>query len=156
VNFDTRGELRPLGVNFDTRGEPRPIGKLFFLCSFFNITKVAQKSGLLFSTEKPMYICVNFDKQWVGLHFGRFFHKLNWSPCSPQTFNPSVPATGLPDFSWHNIPKLGKYTKLPLNLPKGNKIDVPNGRKIGPMAVKCTHIFYCKILQNLPKLRILV
>jgi hypothetical protein len=23
----------------------------------------------------------NFYKKWVGLHFGRFFHKLIWSPC---------------------------------------------------------------------------
>jgi hypothetical protein len=24
---------------------------------------------------------VNFDKKWIGLHFGRYFHKLTWSPC---------------------------------------------------------------------------
>jgi hypothetical protein len=50
----------------------------------------------------------------------------------------------LPDFSWCNIPRLGKYTKWQHNIPKGLKID--------PMAVKYT-IFHCKTLQNLPKSR---
>jgi hypothetical protein len=36
--------------------------------------------------------------------------------------------TGLPDFSWSKIPKWGKYTKLPQN--------IPNGHKVFPMAVK--------------------
>jgi hypothetical protein len=25
---------------------------------------------------------INFDKKWDGPHFGRFFHKLIWSPCN--------------------------------------------------------------------------
>jgi hypothetical protein len=29
--------------------------------------------------------------------------------------------TGLPDFSWHNIPNWGKYTKLPQNKPNVHK-----------------------------------
>jgi hypothetical protein len=24
---------------------------------------------------------INFDKKWLGLHFGRFFHEQIWSPC---------------------------------------------------------------------------
>jgi hypothetical protein len=36
------------------------------------------------------------------------------------------------------------YTKWPQNIPNGCKID--------PMAIKYTNIFYCKTLQNLPKL----
>jgi hypothetical protein len=52
---------------------------------------------------------------------------------------------GLPDFSWYNIPKREKYTKLP-------KIPIPNGDNIDQMAVKCTNVFKCKTLQNLPKL----
>jgi hypothetical protein len=35
---------------------------------------------------------------------------------------------GLPDFSRYNIPKRGKYTKWPQN--------IPNGHKIFPMAIK--------------------
>jgi hypothetical protein len=26
--------------------------------------------------------CINLDQKWVGLHFGRLFHKLVWSRCS--------------------------------------------------------------------------
>jgi hypothetical protein len=37
-----------------------------------------------------------------------------------------------------------KYTKLPYR--------IPNGREIDQVAIKYTHIFQCKALQNLPKL----
>jgi hypothetical protein len=54
---------------------------------------------------------------------------------------------GLPDFSWSNIPKRKKYTKLPQN--------IPNGHKIHKMAAKYfkTHryAYHSKALQNLPK-----
>jgi hypothetical protein len=30
-------------------------------------------------------LCINLDKNRVGLHFGRIFHKLIWSPC-PEAF----------------------------------------------------------------------
>jgi hypothetical protein len=63
--------------------------------------------------------------------------------------------TGLPDFSWSKIPKQGKkyqittkYTKWPL--------DISNGRKIDQMVIKYTKIFHSKTLQNLPKLGFLV
>jgi hypothetical protein len=36
--------------------------------------------------------------------------------------------TGLPDFYWSKIPKRGKYTKLPQN--------IPNGHNTFPMVVK--------------------
>jgi hypothetical protein len=26
------------------------------------------------------YICIDFPKKWIGLHFGPVFHKLVWSP----------------------------------------------------------------------------
>jgi hypothetical protein len=29
---------------------------------------------------------IHFDKKWVGLHFGRFFRKLIWSPCFQFAF----------------------------------------------------------------------
>jgi hypothetical protein len=37
-------------------------------------------------------------------------------------------SSGLQDFSWSKIPKLGKYTKLQQN--------IPNGHQLFPMAVK--------------------
>jgi hypothetical protein len=30
---------------------------------------------------------INFDKKLIGLHFGRLFHKLIWSPCSLPSSN---------------------------------------------------------------------
>jgi hypothetical protein len=36
---------------------------------------------------------------------------------------------GLPDFSRSKIPKRGKYTKLPQNIPNGYE-NIPNGRKM--------------------------
>jgi hypothetical protein len=44
-----------------------------------------------------------------------------------------------------------KYTKLPQTIQ-----NIPNSRMIDPMAIKDTNIFYCKTLQNLPKLGSLV
>jgi hypothetical protein len=38
-------------------------------------------------------------------------------------------SAGLPDFSWHKIPKLETYTKLPQNIPNVNKICIPKDRK---------------------------
>jgi hypothetical protein len=46
---------------------------------------------------------------------------------------------GLPDFSWYNIPKRGKITKLPQNIPNVHKIDqhLPLGerKKINQIAI---------------------
>jgi hypothetical protein len=47
----------------------------------------------------------------------------------------------LPEFPWHNIPKWGKYTKLPQN--------IPNYHKIYQMTTK-----YTKWPQNKPTLSI--
>jgi hypothetical protein len=48
---------------------------------------------------------------------------------------------------YQNVEKLyqitRKYTKCQQNIPIGRKID--------RMTIKCTNIFYCKTLQNLPK-----
>jgi hypothetical protein len=34
---------------------------------------------------RSMYRVLIFDKNWIGLHFGRFFYKLNWPPCYGET-----------------------------------------------------------------------
>jgi hypothetical protein len=34
-----------------------------------------------------VYVCINFDKKSVGLHLGKFFHKLIWSPWALPTLN---------------------------------------------------------------------
>jgi hypothetical protein len=63
--------------------------------------------------------------------------------------------TGLPDFSWYNIPKWGnmyqatlKYTNWPQQIPTSHKID--------HMAIKSTNIFHYKAHHNLPKFGFLV
>jgi hypothetical protein len=65
------------GIRVTRLGQFLPIGWLFTLGSVLKLTKVAKFLGLLF----PRYqLCINFDKKWVGLHFGRLFHKLIRSP----------------------------------------------------------------------------
>jgi hypothetical protein len=39
-----------------------------------------------------------------------------------ELLNKVRPESGLPDFSRYKIPKWGKYTKVSLNIPNGNKI----------------------------------
>jgi hypothetical protein len=55
-----------------------PVGRLFTLGSRLKMTEVVQILGLLFPQYK---LRVDFSKKWVGIHFGRLFHKLIWSPC---------------------------------------------------------------------------
>jgi hypothetical protein len=49
---------------------------------FLEITTVGHIFGATFFPQK---ICINFGEEWVGLHFGRFFHKLIRSPCAAAT-----------------------------------------------------------------------
>jgi hypothetical protein len=58
-------------------GEFSPIRRLFTLGSFLKKYKRKLIFGLLNTAEK---LCINFDKKWVGLHFGRFFRNHIWSP----------------------------------------------------------------------------
>jgi hypothetical protein len=58
-------------------GEFSPFGWLFTLCSFVKIIEVAQNnSATLFHGKSYVLIF----KKWIGLHFGRLFHKRIWSP----------------------------------------------------------------------------
>jgi hypothetical protein len=59
-------------------GEFLPIVRLFYTGCFLKHTYVFQIFGRLFSTGKT-YILI-FYKEWTGLHFGRLFRKLIWSP----------------------------------------------------------------------------
>jgi hypothetical protein len=57
----------------------------------------------------------------------------------------------LPDFSLNNIPKREKYTQMTTKYTK-RPLNISNGRKIDQMVIKYTNNFHCKTLQNLPKL----
>jgi hypothetical protein len=60
--------------------------------------------------------------------------------------------SGLPDFSWFNLPTREKYSKLPQNIPNGHKIyqiaenytewlkTIPNGCKIDQMSIICIYL----------------
>jgi hypothetical protein len=45
-----------------------------------------------------------------------------WCGHSRLSFASLCQGAGLPDFCWYNIPKRGKYTKRPQNVPKDHKI----------------------------------
>jgi hypothetical protein len=62
---------------------------------------------------------------------------------------------GLPDFSWHTIPKGEKMYQIATKLPNAHKCT-PNGRNIFRMAIEYTNLSHSKTLQNLPKLGFLV
>jgi hypothetical protein len=45
--------------------------------------KITEEAQIIWGYFFPRlsYICIHFDQKWVGLHFGRIFHKLNWDRC---------------------------------------------------------------------------
>jgi hypothetical protein len=49
------------------------------------------------------------------------------------------PKPRLPDFSWHILPKWGKYTKLPLKYQ-----NVPNGHNLHQIYIEYTYLFHSK------------
>jgi hypothetical protein len=59
-------------------GEFSPI---WLLLSFGSSLKIIEVSQILGFLATWLRVCINFDEKSIGLHFGRFFHKLIWSPC---------------------------------------------------------------------------
>jgi hypothetical protein len=102
-------------------GESLPNGRLFTF-GIFLFPKVDRIFVLLFTTYR---LSINFGKEWVGPHFGRFFHKRIWSPwlSGAAAFLPSFFSreanlqfgSGLPDFPYLIYQNGGKYTRLPQN-----------------------------------------
>jgi hypothetical protein len=58
-------------------GEFSPNGRLLSLGSYFENGRSSSNFVLSFSRRK---VFIHFDKKCSGQHFGRFFHKLIWSP----------------------------------------------------------------------------
>jgi hypothetical protein len=58
--------------------------------------------------------------------------------------------TGLPDFSWNNIPKWRKYNKWPQNIPHCYKIKITT-TKSTKKVIKYIRIFHSKDFQNIPQ-----
>jgi hypothetical protein len=57
-------------------GDCSPIGLLITLGSFLENYR-SKLLGYFFPRQQ---LCINIGKHLVGLHFGRFFYKLHWSP----------------------------------------------------------------------------
>jgi hypothetical protein len=100
------------------------------------------------------------DKQSQRTSFYSFCPR-HWFPGISLVFYSLFPClslakgAGLPDFSWHKIPKRGKY------IPNYHKIyqilsSIPNSCKIDQMSIQYTNIFHYKTLQRLPKFGLLV
>jgi hypothetical protein len=54
------------------------IWRIYAYCVILKIAEVAHIFGLLFPHDKKYAL---FGQRMDGLPFGRFFHKLIWSPC---------------------------------------------------------------------------
>jgi hypothetical protein len=78
VTVTTRGPVFNATGRVTRLGDFSLFGQLFTLGCFLKLRKVAKIIGLLL----PQYMLfITFDTMgWVGLHFGRFFLKLIWSP----------------------------------------------------------------------------
>jgi hypothetical protein len=63
--------------------------------------------------------------------------------------------SGLPDFTWYNIPKRVKIYQITTKLPNGHKI-YQMAVEILEMGIKCRNIFHSKSLQKLSILEFLV
>jgi hypothetical protein len=60
------------------------VGRLFSLGSSFENYESSPHFWATFSLSLS-YASI-LTKKWFGLHFGRFFHQLIWSPCSRERF----------------------------------------------------------------------
>jgi hypothetical protein len=58
-----------------------PMGDCLLWVVFINYAQRSSPSVCFMYCFPKHSLCNNFGKKWVGLHFGRFFPKLIWSPC---------------------------------------------------------------------------
>jgi hypothetical protein len=105
-------------------GDFSPIGWLFTLGSFFENKKIAKFFGLPFST---VIVCINLDKQSVGLYFGRFYlanssGRLIWTAWEKLR-------------SILNFAPRGKLSTQVRSWLPGVNFAVPNSRECSPLGV---------------------
>jgi hypothetical protein len=80
---------------------------------------------------------------------------VNWTVMQLRTYSETLGfgwQAGLPDFCWYMIPK---PEKMNTKCTKWSR-NIPNVHKILQMAIKYINIFQSKVLQNFPKLGVLV
>jgi hypothetical protein len=103
------------------------MGDLFLLGSILKITKVTP-IFVLFFPQKRLFI--TFDKNWFGLHFGRFFHTNSsghpvwYSPRFELNTTSKTVIRGC-EFNVEQVDQL--------NIPMENAPDVCTGPARGPM-----------------------
>jgi hypothetical protein len=109
---------------------------------------VVGKGKLKFFKREPAFpmkkVCTHVYK-YVCIH--RYMYKFHLGSnilprlkdCTFVGFN-VPPSPGLPDFSWYNIPKRGKYSKI--------LQDIPHYHKIHQVATIHTKTFYFKAFPN--------
>jgi hypothetical protein len=95
--FGPCGEIGSLGGNLDTcwggghstlqKNSVDQIGRnwvIVFWAVFENYKRRQNFWPAYF--HGTSYVCIKFDKKWVGLHFGQYFQKLIWSPSPSASY----------------------------------------------------------------------
>jgi hypothetical protein len=75
--------LRILPFRVTGLGEFSPIGPLYLY--IWQLCENYESIPHIWATFFHGYVSAFILTKWVGLHFGRFFHKLIWSPCYHAT-----------------------------------------------------------------------
>jgi hypothetical protein len=66
--------------------ELSPVGRLLTLGSFLKTTAVAHICGLHFPTTPALFMCINFDKIWLGYILSHIFVNSSGQPGSSPNF----------------------------------------------------------------------
>jgi hypothetical protein len=116
--------------------------------------KLIKETWFVFCTNTQEILllvnCIFFNfEHFIQEHLDRFFENICLSvcpECTEATFG-HWPQPGLPDFSWHNIPKRGKIYLIATKLPNGHKIyqhfsfqDPPKVKKLWFFGLKMYHL----------------
>jgi hypothetical protein len=96
-------------VNFRSMGD----------CLLWAVAWKLQRPTFLGHFVQWLSLSNTFDGKWVGLHFGRIFHKLIWSPCFRDRF---VLSSKILD-----VPLLTDRLRMPWNGTLCTTLDVMQG-----------------------------
>jgi hypothetical protein len=116
------------------------------LIYFMAIWKLLQTFGIFY--DHLVHTCCVQFVHFSGL--GIMCQEKSGNPASgARTFYIAllVSKSGLPDFSWCNIPKREKYTKITIKCTKLPQ-NIPNDHILNQMAIKYTNIFNCQTLRS--------
>jgi hypothetical protein len=98
------------------------IGRIFaqgVIATLSSFIKIAEVDQIFLPKYK---LCMNFYTKMAGLHFGRIFQKLIWSPCYVCMYRSVTKTIGVARFFLVQLAKTEKSTKLPHYIPNSHKI----------------------------------